>query len=299
NHSSRQKRRIDRGKKMKLKICVLLILSILVSAVFAQESGNYAIIDFMVGQDLGGSVVYVEGELKKYKDDWQTVFQTDRISVGCKLKTGVESHSVVVFDDKTVCYMDEKAEFTLDKIEISDSKGRTQVDLTIENGRFIFDTGFNDKIYNFNIKTKNALVVSKNTQFMVEFINGKTTLIVVFEGKVELSNKNDKGDYENKTILKREQEAVVLGWNKPTPPSRMRSKLKKYSNKMEEVKKELIKNRIIEKVGTFRKSKTEEIKIFRQIEEANPVRRETIRDNGKKKKKPQYKKDKPVRRRRL
>ena len=147
---------------------------------------------------------------------------------GDTLTTGAESRLEVVFDDTTVLKLDPNCSLVIKKLVRAESN-ETIIELI--KGRVTAIVKKLTENEEFKVRTKMAMAAVKGTEFIVD-ANDEDT-VAVFEGAVEVSGLDIKGNVIEKIIVKKEQETVIT--KKSRRPSRSRRFRKDFENRHQEI----------------------------------------------------------------
>lgn len=147
---------------------------------------------------------------------------------GDTLTTGADSRLEVVFDDSTVLKLDPNCSLVIKKLFRAENN-ETIIELI--KGRVTAIVKKLTENEEFKVKTKMAMAAVKGTEFIVDASDEDT--VAVFEGAVEVSGLDIKGNVIEKIIVKKEQETVIT--KKTRRPSRSRRFRKDFENRHQEI----------------------------------------------------------------
>jgi hypothetical protein len=157
---------------------------------------------------------------------------------GDEFKTGPGSFVEITFDDASIIRLDSNTVMKIQELTRKENIARTIFNLAW--GRVLAVV---DKLKTpesaFEVHTKMAIAAVKGTELAVETNDNKTAL-GVYEGVVDYSGKDEKGNrIENKYVEKGKESIVSKENRKPTNPERLRTMLhleKQFANLREEIR---------------------------------------------------------------
>ena len=157
---------------------------------------------------------------------------------GDEFKTGPGSFVEITFDDASIIRLDSNTVMKIQELTRKENIARTIFNIAW--GRLLAVV---DKLKTpesaFEVHTKMAIAAVKGTELAVETDDNKTAL-GVYEGVVDYSGKDEKGNrIENKYVEKGKESIVSKENRKPTNPERLRTMLhleKQFANLREEIR---------------------------------------------------------------
>lgn len=142
-------------------------------------------------------VVRVKGVVESLfsgETNWERIWQSRMLRDGDKARTGADSRANIRLADNSIVVLGANTEVEISKFQISDQS--RNVEFKLFNGKMRNTVGsFRGKDSRFEVKTPNAVMAARGTEFYVEYEpqsvgdgnRGGTTRLIVFTNSVEIT----------------------------------------------------------------------------------------------------------------
>ena len=174
-------------KAMKLSFAAICLFIIFLSLYFTFYQKNIPSI-FIKNKLLTKAIVTTGNAYKSKKSIIKKLTVGDLIKNRDSIKTDKDTKSIIQLGDSALVLLRENSEIQFLKMI---EKKNTNINVSLKKGTAIFKVDDLEKKSKFKVIVKNININVIGTQFLIQFISERSTLIAALTGKIEINSKNN------------------------------------------------------------------------------------------------------------